>query len=553
MGKKSKAPSAAKAPSGNTTKSYETKNEGIDAAGGPVILLDSSIPTEMSQDEYQDLLTQIAELTLEEAQEEWMESCRYGEIDVIRALASSAKFFKDVVDGEDQESAPPSSSPPCAAPSTQLVRFVQPTSGNTGLHMAAANNHVAVVQLLLEALRHPFVANSSGNTPLHWASANGHGETVQYLTNQTIVEIDVLQKNGAGRSALTEGFTSQKEAVVKALLEHDSATEEKLLSTGTPVDVEDDDGRGDNEEKTNDDATTTAASHVHHLFDPEYPLLIRELAMKNADNPFADADRPDQDTTGLSIWSASLVAARWMRDLMQQGRIGNITSARTQGDVDTTDTETRWTALELGSGCGVPGLALAAAAMKSSSSSPSSAAPLKDEHNLHAKIFVTDLNPQTVKNLQHNVELNRLTDTVEALVMDWDDRSTWPTKTGSTNSYSQTDGADEPPQTALCDVVLGSDLIYQKALVPLLKSVILGTVKPGGTFLYVAPDTGRDGMDEFLQEMKALCPGWTERVAPPEYIANPLTNGDGEECFLHFQELHQSTYMLYEFPIQNAQ
>ena len=85
-------------------------------------------------------------------------------------------------------------------------------------------------------------------------------------------------------------------------------------------------------------------------------------------------------------------------------------------------------------------------------------------------------------------------------------------------------------------------------LVPLLKSVIERTVKPGGTFLYVCPDTGRDGLDEFINEMKTLCPNWTERVAPKEYHSNPLVNGDDEECYMHFNELFQKTFMLYEFP-----
>jgi hypothetical protein len=86
-------------------------------------------------------------------------------------------------------------------------------------------------------------------------------------------------------------------------------------------------------------------------------------------------------------------------------------------------------------------------------------------------------------------------------------------------------------------------------MVLLLTSVVTETIKPGGRFLYVAPDTGRHGMDIFIDTMKSKCPGWTERAAPQEYHANPLTNEDGEECFLHFQELSSLKYMLYEFPM----
>ena len=71
---------------------------------------------------------------------------------------------------------------------------------------------------------------------------------------------------------------------------------------------------------------------------------------------------------------------------------------------------------------------------------------------------------------------------VEASCMDWSDKASWPKER--------------------VDYVIGSDLIYQKSLVPLLSSVVMGTVKPGGKFLYVAPDTGRDGMDKFIEVMK---------------------------------------------------
>ena len=419
---------------------------------------ESVVPMEVSNEEYQDLVAQAKELTLDEAQMEWMESCRYGDVDIVRALA---EHF----------------------PSAQsaLIEYVQPDTGNTGLHMASANGHTNIVKLLVLQYGHSFAKNSSGNSPLHWAAANGHGPTVEFWTSQSIVEVDVLEKNNFGRSALTEGFSSEKEDVVKALLEHDSSSEEKLLSTSSSG------GKVPEGEGLD--------SHIHHFFDKEQPLKIRELAMKNADNPFADTERPDQDTTGLSIWSASLVMARWMQAVAKTGY---------------------WkdrTVLELGSGCGVPGLMVATS---NTSSTP-------------RQIYVTDLNPQTVENLQYNVELNEVEDFVKASVMDWDDKSTWPEEK--------------------VDFVIGSDLIYIKSLVPLLTSVIFGTIKPGGKFLYVCPDTGRDGLDAFVEAMKKKCPGWVEQVAPKEYHANPLTNEDDEECFLHFQELSSLTYMLYEFPI----
>ena len=297
MGKQSKSsPSKKKIPNSNDDGVDDNVVVGGDDDDGN----DSVVPMEMSDDEYQDLVSQVKELTLEEAQEEWMESCRYGDVDVVRALAENFTI----------------------AP---LIEYAHPDSGNTGLHLASANGHTNIIKLLVRIHRHSFTSNSSGNTPLHWAAANGQVSVVEFWTSQSIVEVDVLKKNNFGRSALTEGFSSEKEGVVKAILEHDSATEEKLLSTS---------GAKNPNQQMEDGEEEELEQHVHYFFDKEQPLKIRELAMKNADNPFADTDRPDQDTTGLSIWSASLVMARWMKD-----------KAKNDFWKDSS-------VLELGSGCG---------------------------------------------------------------------------------------------------------------------------------------------------------------------------------------------------------
>ena len=398
---------------------------------------EEEFPLEISAEEFDDLVAQVGELSEAEAKEEWLECARYGELDALRALVSR---FPTLVEHADAQ------------------------SENSALHMAAANGHLTVTKFLVSK-NHRFSQNKAGNTPLHWAASNGQSEVVDYLTHQKHLQVDVLEKNKFGRSALTEGFTSQKEDVVTALLEHDSATEEKLLST----------------------AGGSSTTITHKFFDKEKPLLVRELAIANADNPFADTDRPDQDTTGYSIWSASLVLARWMKTKEWDNK----------------------SVLELGAGCGVPALAVAVADPRPN------------------RVYVTDLNPVSVDNIEHNIKLNKLENS-EALRMDWQDKSTWPEEQ--------------------LECVIGSDLIYQASLVPLLMDVVFGLLKPGGTFFYVAPDTGRDGMDDFINQMKTKCPGWKEEVASKDYHANPLANEDDEECFLHFQELSSLTYMLYEFP-----
>ena len=172
------------------------------------------------------------------------------------------------------------------------------------------------------------------------------------------------------------------------------------------------------------------------------------------------------------------------------------------------------TVLELGAGCGIPALAVAV-------------------HGKPKSVAITDLNPETIDNIHHNIELNGCSDTVTGSSIDWGDTSTYP--------------SDK------LDYVICSDCIYQKDIVPLLKKVVTGLVKSndsndGGSFLYVAPEGGRDGLPEFIATMKAE--GFEcvkEEVAPDEYRGNPLKNGDEEDCFLHFHELSSTVYILYEF------
>lgn len=402
------------------------------------LVKDLESPLEMTAEEYKDMIDQVKELTEQEAKEEWLESCRFGEIDILRILL---RRFPSIIDHKHSD------------------------TGNTGLHMAAANGHVEVAKMLL-VFNHGFAKNKSGNSPLHFAAINSQAEMTEFLTTQKYHTVDVLEKNSFGRSALTEGFSSENDGVIKAILEHDSAAEDKLLAT-------DSDGK-------------SASNHVHEFFDAMRPLKVRELAITNADNPFADTDRPDQDTTGLSIWSAALILARWMK-------------TKQWGDT---------TVLELGAGCGVPGLAVAT----------SLPAP--------KRVYLTDLNPKSVENLKHNVELNELNNAT-SMVMDWVDKSSWP-------------------QDKL-DCVIGSDLIYQKSLVPLLVTVVRGLLKPNGRFYYVAPQTGRAGLDEFIDSMKEVSTDYKMEIASKEYHINPLANGDDEESFLHFQELSTLTYVLHEF------
>ncbi|KAL7517146.1 hypothetical protein ACHAWX_002095, partial [Stephanocyclus meneghinianus] len=247
----------------------------------------------------------------------------------------------------------------------------------------------------------------------------------------------------------------------------------------------------------------------HDENDNDKSVIIRELPIAHPDNPFGQ--NPSDDTTGLSIWCASLVMARWLSSPVLSSRLCNKHI------------------LELGAGCAVPSLAAVTYAHP-------------------ASVTISDLNPDTMENIRYNIGLNPTNNCeVKACSIDWEDQATYPDKK--------------------MDFVICSDCIYQKEIVPFLKKVVLGTLKKpsgktqtnnddnigddndsGPSFLYVAPEGGRDGLPEFISEMKLhgfTC--ITDEVAPESYRENPLKSGDDEDCFLHFHELGSTTYVLYEF------
>jgi predicted nicotinamide N-methyase len=404
-------------------------------------------PTELSEEEFNGVLEQLrGDLTETDAAVELRDAARYKDIDVVRAVLCVYPLTVNSLDNHE----------------------------NTPLHMAAANGHVEIVKLLLQLGSDPSRRNDKGNTPLHWAASNGQQAAVEALLQHE--QVDVLQRNTFGRSALTEGFESQNNSVVQSLLEHDSATEERLMQTDATMDDAGDQG-------------------VTHEFTFGGSLVrIRELPIaKTDDESILGQANPSDDTTGLGIWAASLVTAQWMVFLRH----------RFAGQ----------TVVELGAGCGVPSLAIA-------------------RHVPTCKLYATDFNPRTVENLRHNVELNECSPQVSALEMNWQDPSTWPSEPVS--------------------MVIGSDLIYQADMVPLLRQTIQALLRPGGVFLYAAPATGRQGQHDLF---RLLVANGEFRVEEHPFEAalkqNPLASQDDDLCFLHFHELRSTEYKLYEFTKQS--
>jgi predicted nicotinamide N-methyase len=276
-------------------------------------------------------------------------------------------------------------------------------------------------------------------------------------------ELDVLQKNSFGRSVLTDAFQSGNTDIIALCLSHSSSTEERLLAVDDPsatcdsaTCAESNTPNESNEVIHEFDFTPLAvADFSDPTMDPtpapriRKTLRIRELPITRADNPFGSEVSPEDDTTGLGIWPSAVLMARYaveMQDLLR-------------GQV----------VVELGCGCGIPGLAVA-------------------RYCEAKRVYLTDIHLPTIENLHHNLAINESLSgegsgegAVICQVVNWGDAATFPA---------------EP-----ADVIIGSDLVYDSGILAVLVPAVAAMLREGGHFLYVAPDHARAGMADLVSSL----------------------------------------------------
>ncbi|KAK9171798.1 putative methyltransferase family protein [Cryptosporidium meleagridis] len=410
----------------------------------------------------------IEGLTVKEISDEMTECARYGELDDMKYILDN---FKIDIDYQDD-------------------------NGNTALHKSSANGHLDIVCELLNRGASINKQNNNGNSPLHWATTNKKKEVIiKLLNDRRKVEeggADVLLKNSLNKSVLTEVFNMNDEDILKLALEHPSADKlEQEHSESVKFDE-------DQSELNSDSRITISQEVIHDLTftsDDIYKLgtrpiiKCRELALMGVKEVFDQ--NPQNDTTGVHLWSSSIVASYWIANLV---RNENIFAGKR--------------VIELGCGCGLMSLAAAVYSRYFFDSQP-------------AKLFLTDVSKLSLENADINIKLNSALlgsnqNFIQVKYLNWFDQE----------SFRNLD-PENPEIMGSFDIILGSDLVYNSDMEIQLSQVISGLLAIQGTFYYVHRHD-RLCASKFKQALESSGLACQEIQSPEEYTRNPL-NGQSQQ------------------------
>ncbi|UKJ90738.1 ankyrin repeat containing protein [Theileria orientalis] len=459
--------------------------------------------------------------------------------------------------------------------------------GNTALHFTCANNLDFATYYLLKVLKvNYWVLNQSGNSPLQWAVQNkcvgamkvllSHDydvnsstyadkdtrskeaswrldkdlesrfqEQLKHITlNPRTIKhyhlegygpsykadnlIEILHKNKFGKSILSEAFDCNNLEVLQLILEHpisiclDNA-DGTTVNTGDTDAVSTDTATvtsGTTSENTADGANTGSEEEVRYVLhelqfipNASTSVRVRELAIEN--DRILNALESELDMSGQIIWEASIIASYWLSHL----------AATNAANADSNNLFRGKSVLELGTGCGLLGIALWVAC----------------EHHgqLPGKLTLTDLSERTLDNLRCNLALNGLSTGLEGPDhMDIDNCG---------NSYSTARGEVFVAQLnwkdftvkEKYDVIIASDLVYDRELVKPLVNVI--TQLLDGLFLYTYK-VSRDGADLFVEELTNA--GFIVDVqhVSGQFQGNPFPGKSKDYCLMFFPDLESDDY-----------
>jgi len=390
------------------------------------------------------------------AENDLLECSRFGELDNLKKLWSLAPELNvNAVDG----------------------------SGNSALHMACGNGHLKVAKFLVGEKGARQQRNQAGSLPIHWALQNKHNDVIRFLLNE-VPDVDVTERNHDGKTCITMAYASEDTEILQSVLEHKSA--ERLNKDGSVAakgEVGDVDADAEEDPKQQQELVSLWKCE-------NAEVRIREIGILSQVSCH-EREQDDLKATGAFLWAASLILSKWIVDLKDHFDQKNV--------------------VELGCGCGLPGLVCAIVTSCE-------------------KVVLTDIESETWENTEHNVALNQhRKDALSTVKLDWKQKE------------SELDGS--------ADILIGSDLIYDLELVePLLETVTRLFKKSDAcnrTFFYVSADNDRAGLDKFVEAMRALNFDVSTSKAPAEYRQDPF--GEGASFHIRFPEFEATEFTMYSF------
>ena len=117
------------------------------------------------------------------------------------------------------------------------INFQDEEMGNASLHLACANGHKEVVELLLDAGADINLINKNKNTPIHWACLLGRMEVVKILAEwhtrkpESGIKADMNLKNTFGRIPMEEALQSGQGEIAEFLAPLSKLEDDKIYST----------------------------------------------------------------------------------------------------------------------------------------------------------------------------------------------------------------------------------------------------------------------------------------------------------------------------------
>lgn len=111
-------------------------------------------------------------------------------------------------------------------------------------------------------------------------------------------------------------------------------------------------------------------------------------------------------------------------------------------------------------------------------------------------VYITDMYDRSLENADYNIDLNHLK------VVSSASANQEPEKRVEIKKVNWSDKNSFPEEKS--DILVGSDLVYDRNVLPLLVYTINEMLSESGMFYYVAPDQNRDGLAELESTLKAF-------------------------------------------------